>query len=1149
MAIDYTPTSTACGNAAGIWTLTEVAQRLSRSLAWPKSLITALGPTENTDETTIPVASPNPVDILLKCREATVVYTGSDMQCGGPPDAYDYASGTQWEVSKDYGASWQPLENRYNLNSQRISIGQFTRASDAGDYMPLSAEPKVDDGLYQFYGYIDSVRISGGVPRYTESVVTPYDPNNPNIIDANTLFAINLGAYRAGANKVGSGDIGIYAAPRPFAATKDPLPHAAELSPPFFRVSLSQVPAVISGVNTTIVKITTIDDDGNEVPHGLLPRAPLDIAEFIVFEAADNKFPSSIKKGQTYEVVDNEYFTPTTFCVRNPQDAINPLVTAIKPWNFCNSCTPEYTATNYPALVIQRAPVYAAVIMDNQISGDLPPFSGSGALAYSNLENGMKRRVDMTVSNTTARDAIDVGALFVGMCVQTTAGSEKFWALETLQTSPPTWVEVVGYSPAIQFLTRESHYTSAETSNSNYLIFNDTSRYGWEHGQFNISPNQQDFCAELYFKVLSFRHSYNYKYPAATFQSVILNTQSWEETSSGKISGDGIRIYVKPNTQQTYTGADNDGSMFKTVYEDDIGDLFVDVGFSKRVLRFSGLHSGRFYHVAVTRQLDTFRLYIDGIKIDEIVLQPVRYAADTLAIAKNHYRYRATWTRGALRTGTSKSIRIQVTQSKFFFTNPATGAYPREHQTVYDDAGEIRWGVTPFVLNRGNPIKPANWATSATPEHDPHVYIIDDAPVNGVASVRSVSLTAVPYITFSNPLPNPLTENDIDEDAAFPGWWELSNTRAVGTGLDLPYSGHAGTLIPPVWADTGSWTALNPANAEPQLFTSGTELKDDYEFSTTSDKLVFRARTRCSESNGYGRNIVIRMRSWLQPLVASFGITPTETGRSIDATLRHRVRVATTGNTPLVDTGTNALVIDGVTLQDGDLILVKDPVPTTGVALYQQCGVYVYSKATWVTTWARANLLSLNQHFTLAAAGLSTPQFRTGTRIEVLAGTTNGGKVFRLASDAYTREGTNENPAITLGTTQLFFRDEGYTNTAAGITAESSVPTYTTAVHKVTLKFSKPLQGGKLAAAITNGKLTLQYTNSSQVTTTTTLNNANLLTTISGSGDTLFLLENLASYNSAAGRYTLKLEYSNSDIKDQSENPLSMSPQITWIIA
>ena len=128
MAVDYTPSSGSCGPAPGIWTLTEIAQRLSRTpnRPWPKSLLTVAGPTEYRDFSVPPIPGAA-IDILLKCRTTTAVSTGNTLECD---TFYDYAAGVQWEVSKDYGASWQPLDNRYNLKSQKISIGQRLRADE-----------------------------------------------------------------------------------------------------------------------------------------------------------------------------------------------------------------------------------------------------------------------------------------------------------------------------------------------------------------------------------------------------------------------------------------------------------------------------------------------------------------------------------------------------------------------------------------------------------------------------------------------------------------------------------------------------------------------------------------------------------------------------------------------------------------------------------------------------------------------------------------------------------------------------------------------------------------------------------------------------------------------------------------------------------
>lgn len=1179
MAVDYTPSSGACDPAPGIWTLTEIAQRLSRiPQAWPKSLLAVQGPTEYTDFTALPVAG-DADDILLKCRKTTAVCTANTILC---PTQYDYSAGLQWEVSKDFGASWQPLANRYNLSSQKISIGQRIRATKAGNTytdVPLPTEAKTTDGVYQFYGCIDSVRLSIGTPRYTETVVTPLDPNDPDAIDTATHFALNLGSYRGGINAVGDPLSTIHAVPRPVNTLLAVLPHSPTLYPTWIKCRLVTIPFITdTGAEISVTLITAVDETDNPIPHGLLSRSTTDPNyELVNFKGiigiddgtssfSPTGMPSSLSLSQRYEIVNYE-FTATTFCIRNPDATASPTA-AVLPWGFAPTTA---TASAPIYIYFSREPVFKSIIGGGNNVPDRPLLATGGGLKYGNLEDGLWRqpRVDASVADIAARDALSPATLFTNMCVQTGTGQNaQFWVLN----SGNTWDKISPYSPAIQFLTRESNYIDAEESDSTYFIFDDKPRYGWPLGQFNISPNQKDFCLETYFKVTSFRHSFNGNYTAnPLFKGVIINTQSGETETANGLSGDGLRIYVTPKTQQTY-GVATTAPVHNTlvnVYEEDIGNLFVDIGLSSRALRFSGLHANRFYHVAVSRQVDTFRLYVDGIKVDELVLQSAVYNALSLAVEQNHYLYRATWTRGALRTNTSPAIKIEITRAYFYFTGHDKTYPVDQNTTVMDDAGWITYAANSPVLNSGKPIKPA--VDGSIPERDSHVYIVEDSPsASGEVAIVTFTIKAAPYITFQNPLPDPvLNRADFRYDVSQSFPYEWYTNKATGTGTTLGYTNNdgstvAGTLIPPIYGGTSGWTREAKADDDPALkiTTSGHEVSlVNYKYNPdTNDKTVLRIQTTCADEEGYGRNIVLRGRSWLEPLRAVFGITPpTQSNRDIAATLRHRVRVATTAARALSHTGGGHPVIDGVTLAPGDLILVKNEVVLGGgVQTTALCGIYVYENDAWVTKWRRSNLMSIRRQFTPAVNTIAgVPLAHVGMRVEVTEGVTNGGKVFRLVSSEYNGDaldpgaesGLSNNvplPKLVLGSDAIDFQDNNYA--LAGVTAaEPVIPEYAYTVSTVTIRFSKPLFQGSFLSAVEADKLTLEYyatgllTGSpavstiaqSQITSTNLLSNA--LFTIS-----------LGSLASATGLYKLTLNHVSSEILDTAANPLADSPFIIW---
>lgn len=105
-------------------------------------------------------------DIELFCK--TKVYLCIDgASIGNCSDAFDYRLGLTWEQSLDDGASWTTIKGpEVNLTSTQIVIGQAD-----WDFENPNSNTNPDT---QFYGIIDSIRISVGTPRYVGDVVQPY---------------------------------------------------------------------------------------------------------------------------------------------------------------------------------------------------------------------------------------------------------------------------------------------------------------------------------------------------------------------------------------------------------------------------------------------------------------------------------------------------------------------------------------------------------------------------------------------------------------------------------------------------------------------------------------------------------------------------------------------------------------------------------------------------------------------------------------------------------------------------------------------------------------------------------------------------------------------------------------------------------------
>ena len=1302
MAVNYTGVSRSkCTAAPAIWTLAEVAQQLAQN-NWPDASISGLGPSSTAGAS----GSTNPPDVTLRCVDSIYLYASYSLACD---DNFKYPIGVVWELSTDYGISWQQLANSYNLNSQRMSIGHrllgTRNISDPANvkivYERVLDEKAVREGEYQFYGYIDSIRISSGIPRYVEDTITPYDPHAPILIDAHTLFTLNLGFeelqgggildYRNDATiadaeaKVGTRNIRYYIKPRaPSLGVTNPIPHPAKTaqnewdattlpsSPPatsaLYDPYRPQAFRVIPDPDNAARRVIEITESDRTTPidHPFNIGTSVIPAERIVFERIDpaefEGFPTELTAGKPY-FIQPSGFSATYF--------------KLGAYDNENTSTLVSVATGtYPNTTVRLQPVFDAAISppEDVLSAGFSLLD-AGALTFSNLIAGHKRRVDKTVSTLAARNALSGADKFIGMCVEVTT-DQTFYVLDTANT----WQEVPGFSPAIQFLTDVSNYTTASKTLSNYLALEDISKRGYPRGQFNFSVDQNDFCIEGYFKVIAFQHSYDGEWATVNFKSILINTQSWEDQASDAenkekdLSGDGVRIYVTPHKTLAANGV-----IFNELL---IGDLHVDIGFNLDVLRVEGLLADRFYHIALSRQRDTYRLYLDGIKVDELDLQPQKFLAADRTISTNHHLYRTAWTRGALQRGLSADVRVIATRPTFLFFDPDAVYCTRDGKdtTIGDDSGHAKRKTTTdtppqdLLLNYYYPVAPVShevaaattenitlsaeqtvdgilvetgdnvlvknqtnatengvytvssgaWSRAATFEdtdaltysrrvrvaagatncnrvyvlnsvaittpptafgtqaltfsrldtsEDTHVYVFDDT-----AGLVTHKVEVIANISFKELLPGQtvfdLAGGDIDTNTPFAlSWWE--NT-AVGPGLVIGTNSSDQTkLVPPPYGNSpgAGWRA--GASNVASTTNSKVPVELSRSLTVTDDRLVVRLEVTCSGVVGYSRNVVFRARSFLQPLIAVFGIVLGRTASNLTATqsklvstLRHRVRVAT--GTPgsaadesifLRKNASGATVVDGVTLQNGDLILVKNNVKVSSTTVTADAnGIYVFNNADWDTKWARANLLNKDEEFTLysRAAGLTQAvRANTGLRVEVLEGTNNAGKVFRLALDNAADTSTYIAPDA--GTDINFTDVEATTVDANGVSiaAEPVIQQFSAAVDRVTLLFSKSLATATtLTAAVTSGDLKLyRYATQSALendespAATTTLTAANIFTVPSSDGS-LYEVVGLAAYTGTAGFYKLvlatKAEGQTNSIRDESANLFASPAVITW---
>lgn len=219
----------------------------------------------------------------------------------------------------------------------------------------------------------------------------------------------------------------------------------------------------------------------------------------------------------------------------------------------------------------------------------------------------------------------------------TTPGSDTSWdALWPVRQSST----IFGYqsaTPAVQFVTRSTNFSSS--THYNYLEVDGSTLTT----PAVISPGDEDFCVEGYVKIRGFRHSYN---NSAGTSAVFLDTRS---TASAT---DGIVVYFEPTTSAT-----------------GIGRLVVNIPGYDRVFTYEPLYANYFYHVAVSKQLNTWRLYVNGVKRGEFSSQGSSLTLTGLSTLQNGtlYRYRVFY--GALREAVSNPATITVLVANFVFDN------------------------------------------------------------------------------------------------------------------------------------------------------------------------------------------------------------------------------------------------------------------------------------------------------------------------------------------------------------------------------------------------------------------------------------------------------------------------------------------------
>ena len=206
-----------CTGVGGVWTLAEVAAaqtQLGVNYFWPTlPSHQGKGPDARGDNAAVCAV---PADLRYSEEIVNIRCSGIGALCAGAgivsstgcsSDLWRHKLGFQWEYSTDKGKSWFRFPGTTKtLQGEKISIGM------AAHYHALVVSPTetpnstilpgksltnagTTSAFTQFYGVIDSVRISRGVARYTTPICQPYDPRTSAaaLIDDAVVFALNIG--------------------------------------------------------------------------------------------------------------------------------------------------------------------------------------------------------------------------------------------------------------------------------------------------------------------------------------------------------------------------------------------------------------------------------------------------------------------------------------------------------------------------------------------------------------------------------------------------------------------------------------------------------------------------------------------------------------------------------------------------------------------------------------------------------------------------------------------------------------------------------------------------------------------------------------------------------------------------------------------
>lgn len=393
-----------CSPGTGMWSLAEVCNRmtyagsgfLSGDYFWPRQRVRALGPgvapaadKKNCQATTKVMTAAAP--FILECENAVALCGSADN--GGSP-AWPIACSTglwrdrfsvHWEQSAGENQPWRYLPGaEIRLYGNRIAVGQATASAGISEEIET-----------QFYGIVDSVRISRGTSRYVGDTFIPYNPNAPEseLIDQHVIFALNLGFDPT--RLPGSNNIRYYARNRgwldPQKSTEGLVPITLDVElkvattipitpwPPTGANIIGAAPQVlIDGYAVEPNDVVLLTAQANPAQNGLWTiTQDIDVNDAVTWSWSQRV--TNLRYGSTVEPLVGQTNAARSFFLVTPNAADSAFIAP--------TAAQEWTQANIIPSLRRIAPV-----RDNLIGGEPDPFyDDRQLLTYSNFVAGWRQ--------------------------------------------------------------------------------------------------------------------------------------------------------------------------------------------------------------------------------------------------------------------------------------------------------------------------------------------------------------------------------------------------------------------------------------------------------------------------------------------------------------------------------------------------------------------------------------------------------------------------------------------------------------------------------------------------------------------------------------------------------------------------------------